>query len=192
MTTGPGRLSRRSFLRTGVAFGAAAGAVGAAGLATPGLAQAGLPDVKSVLDAITVDNYVRADYRKLYSMSGEPLWDPAKDWIRTVDWEKVRSELAGTTVRFAIGAADQESAADGLKPFEQLSGIKVELVPIPDDSASTTRPSRSSSRATPRSTRCSSSRPGSATSRGRGSLRRSTSMPRSGRCRSTISTTPTD
>jgi multiple sugar transport system substrate-binding protein len=51
-----------------------------------------------------------------------------------VDWEKVRQEQAGKTVRFAIGAADQESAAEGLKPFEQLSGIKVELVPIPDDS----------------------------------------------------------
>ena len=37
-------------------------------------------------------------------------------------------------MRFAIGAADAESAAAGLKPFEQLSGLKVELVPIPDDS----------------------------------------------------------
>ena len=46
----------------------------------------------------------------------------------------MRKEQAGKTVRFAIGAADAESAADGLKPFEQLSGLKVELVPIPDDS----------------------------------------------------------
>ena len=67
-------------------------------------------------------------------MTGDPLWDPAKDWIRTVDWEAVRAEQAGKTVRFAVGAADQESAAAGLKPFEQLSGLKVELVPIPDDS----------------------------------------------------------
>ena len=62
------------------------------------------------------------------------MWDPAKDWIRTVDWEEVRKEFAGTTVKFAIGAADAESAADGLKPFQELSGITVELVPIPDDS----------------------------------------------------------
>ena len=36
-------------------------------------------------------------------------------------------------MKFAIGAADAESAADGLKPFQELSGITVELVPIPDD-----------------------------------------------------------
>ena len=51
-----------------------------------------------------------------------------------MDWEAVRKEFAGTTVKFAIGAADAESAADGLKPFQELSGITVELVPIPDDS----------------------------------------------------------
>lgn len=124
-------LSRRSFLRAGAAFGVASGALG---LRMPALAQSGLPDIQSVLDKISVRDYVRADYRQLYDMSDEPLWDPAKDWIRTVDWEKVRSEQAGKSVRFAIGAADQESAAEGLKPFEQLSGIKVELVPIPDDS----------------------------------------------------------
>jgi len=124
-------LSRRSFLRTGAAFGAA---TGVAGLQMPAFAQSGMPDIQTVLDDISVAGYVREDYRKLYNMSDEPLWDPAKDWIRTVDWEKVRSEQAGKTVRFAIGAADAESAADGLKPFEDLSGIKVELVPIPDGS----------------------------------------------------------
>lgn len=124
-------LSRRSFMRAGAALGVASGALG---LKMPALAQSGLPDIQSVLDGISVKDYVRADYRKLYDMSDEPLWDPAMDWIRTVDWEKVREEQAGKTVRFAIGAADQESAAEGLKPFEQLSGIKVELVPIPDDS----------------------------------------------------------
>jgi len=124
-------ISRRSLLRMGAAFGAAAGVTG---LKVPAFAQSGLPDIQSVLDRISVDGYVREDYRKLYSMTSEPLWDPAKDWIRTVDWEKVRSEQAGKTVRFAIGAADQESAAEGLIPFEDLSGIKVELVPIPDDS----------------------------------------------------------
>ena len=130
------KLSRRTFLERSAAVGLVSGAsaVSLGGLSLPAFAQSALPDPKSVLDRITVNGYVREDYRKLYNMSDEPLWDPAKDWIRTVDWEKVRSEQAGKTVRFAIGAADQESAAAGLKPFEELSGIKVELVPIPDDS----------------------------------------------------------
>lgn len=125
-------VSRRGFLRQTAVLGLAAGA--ASSLRLPAFAQSDLPDIQSILDKISVKDYVREDYRKLYSMSDEPLWDPAKDWIRTVDWEQVRSEQAGKTVRFAVGAADQESAAEGLKPFEQLSGIKVELVPIPDDS----------------------------------------------------------
>ncbi|WP_246697413.1 ABC transporter substrate-binding protein [Rhizobium sp. G21] len=124
-------VSRRSFLRTTATVGLAAGA---AGLKLPAFAQSNLPDIQATLDKISVDGYVREDYRKLYKLSSDPLWDPAKDWIRTVDWEKVRSEQSGKTVRFAIGAADQDSAAEGLKPFEALSGIKVELVPIPDDS----------------------------------------------------------
>jgi len=131
MNTSLKGLSRRSFLRTGAAFGLASVP---AGFALPALAQSDLPDIQSVLDKISVAGYVREDYRKLYNMSDDPLWDPKKDWIRTVDWEKVRSEQAGKTVRFAIGAADADSAAEGLKPFEALSGIKVELVPIPDDS----------------------------------------------------------
>lgn len=132
MTVLSSGVSRRGFLRHTAAFGLAAGAASA--LKLPAFAQSGLPDVQSVLDKISVKDYVREDYRKLYKMSDDPLWDPAKDWIRTVDWEKIRSEQTGKTVRFAVGAADQESAAEGLKPFEQLSGIKVELVPIPDDS----------------------------------------------------------
>jgi len=88
-----------------------------------------------ILAKINVGNYVNADYRAQYNLADDDqLWDPSKDWIRTVDWEKVREEQAGKSVRFAIGAADRESAADGLKPFEQLSGITVDLVPIPDDS----------------------------------------------------------
>lgn len=124
-------MSRRSLLRRS----AAAGLVGSfGGLARPALAQSDLPDPQTILDRISVENYVREDYRQLFNMTGEPLWDPAKDWIRNVDWETIRSEQAGKTVRFAIGAADQESAAAGLEPFQQLSGITVELVPIPDDS----------------------------------------------------------
>ena len=131
------RLSRRSLLQASAAVG---------GVALP--TAAGLPlfnvrrsfaadamDPAAVLARINVGNYVKQDYRKQYNLADDDLlWDPAKDWIRTVDWEQVRSEFAGKTVKFAIGAADAESAADGLKPFEQLSGMTVELVPIPDDS----------------------------------------------------------
>ncbi len=124
-------LSRRSFVQGSVALGAAGGLGGV--LAAPALAVSNLPDPAEVLADISVEKYVRADYRKLYNMSGEPIWDPSKDWIRNVDWERVRAEQAGKKVRFAIGAADQESAAEGLVPFEKLSGIEVELVPIPDD-----------------------------------------------------------
>ena len=131
MNTSMRGLSRRSFLRTGAAFGLASVP---AGFALPALAKSDLPDIQSILDKISVAGYVREDYRNLYKMTDDPLWDPKKDWIRTVDWEKVRSEQAGKTVRFAIGAADADSAAAGLKPFEALSGITVELVPIPDDS----------------------------------------------------------
>ena len=132
-------LSRRSLIGGAAALGGAATAAGfvpglVPGLARPALAAAALPDIQATLDKISVDGYVRADYRKLYNMTNEPLWDPARDWIRKVDWDKVRTAQAGKTVRFAIGAADAESAADGLKPFEALSGIKVTLVPIPDDS----------------------------------------------------------
>ncbi|MEM9032723.1 MAG: sugar ABC transporter substrate-binding protein, partial [Pseudomonadota bacterium] len=125
-------LTRRSFLRSSSAAGLA---VTGSSLAMPALADGHLPDPASVLADISIGKYVREDYRDLYGMSDDKLiWDPNKDWIRTVDWEAVRSELSGTTVRFAIGAADTESAAEGLAPFEALSGIKVELVPIPDDS----------------------------------------------------------
>ncbi|MEM9320292.1 MAG: extracellular solute-binding protein [Pseudomonadota bacterium] len=125
-----GNLSRRSFLSSASAVGLAS--VGA-GWGTRLRADGHLPDPQSVLDAISIEQYVREDYRDLYNLTNaNTMWDPDKDWIRTVDWEAVRSEFAGTTVRFAIGAADAESAAEGLVPFEQLSGISVELVPIPD------------------------------------------------------------
>jgi len=121
--------TRRQVVKSAAALGLSG--VAASTASFPFLSKAwalDLPDPASVLDQISVAGYVREDYRELYKMSDAPLWDPDKDWIRTVDWEKVREELAGTTVRFAIGAADAESAAEGLTPFEQLSGIKVELV----------------------------------------------------------------
>jgi multiple sugar transport system substrate-binding protein len=128
-------LTRRSMLRSGAALGAAAGFGGVSLFNVSRGFAADLPDPAKVLADINVGKYVKADYRKQYGLADdEPLWDPKKDWIRTVDWEKVRGEFAGKTVKFAIGAADAESAQDGLKPFEQLSGMTVELVPIPDDS----------------------------------------------------------
>ncbi len=128
-----GPINRRSFLKGTAKIGAATAVVS---LSTPfaSTAFAAKRDPQAILDDISVKKYVRQDYQKLYNMSGAPLWDPNKDWIRTVDWEVVRKAQAGKTVRFAIGAADRESAAEGLKPFEELSGITVELVPIPDDS----------------------------------------------------------
>jgi len=127
------RPTRRRFLE-GTGAASALGLLGGGWAGKMALAASDLPDPASVLADISVDKYVREDYRTLYNMSGEPLWDPGQDWIRTADWEAIRSELAGTNVRFAIGAADTESAAEGLAPFEKLSGITVELVPIPDDS----------------------------------------------------------
>ena len=109
-----GRLSRRSFMRSASVAG-----IAAAGSSWGGklLAASHLPDPQSVLDEISISKYVRADYRDLYGMSDDkPIWDMSKDWIRTVDWEAVRSELAGTTVRFANGAADTESAAENSIP----------------------------------------------------------------------------
>ena len=124
--------TRRSFLKTSAALGATSAI--SSGLAIPAMADSHLKDPSTILNDISVAKYVRQDYQDLYQMSGEPLWDPNKDWIRTVDWDQVRQELSGTTVRFAVGAADAESAKAGLAPFEALSGITVELVPIPDDS----------------------------------------------------------
>ncbi len=129
-------VSRRSFLKSTTGVGLSVAAASALPLVNvrSSLAQS-LEDPAAILARINVGDYVREDYRQQYNLADDDkLWDPAKDWIRTVDWEKVRSEFAGTTVRFAIGAADMESAADGLEPFEALSGIQVELVPIPDDS----------------------------------------------------------
>jgi len=124
--------SRRSFMKSTSAFGLAAVGTSLGGRA---FAESHLEDPQSILDNISISKYVREDYQELYGMSDDkPIWDNSKDWIRTVDWDAVRSELSGTTVRFAVGAADAESAAEGLVPFEALSGIKVELVPIPDDS----------------------------------------------------------
>src|SRR4051794_22355147 len=131
------KLSRRSLLKSATAFGGAALA-GSGGLATFNVRRslaAQLPDPASVLAKINVGNYVKKEYREQYKLGdNDLLWDPAKDWIRTVDWEAVRKEHSGKKVRFAIGAADRESAQDATQPFKDLSGIDIELVAIPDDS----------------------------------------------------------
>src|SRR5689334_8323033 len=129
------RLSRRSLLKSAAAF-SAAGLVGTGGVSLFNVRRslaAQLPDPASVLDKINVGNYVKKEYREQYHLGdNDLLWDPAKDWIRTVDWEAVRKEHGGKKVRFAIGAADRESAQDGTAPFKDLSGIEIELVAIPD------------------------------------------------------------
>lgn len=123
-------MSRRAFVKTSAAT-VALSTTG--GLYSVAYGRENLPDPARVLQDISIDQYVRSDYRALYNMNNnKPIWDPQKDWIRNVDWDAVRAQFANSTVRFAIGAADTESAAAGLVPFEKLSGIAVELVPIPD------------------------------------------------------------
>ena len=128
------KLSRRSLLKATAATGAAA-AVGGVNMFNVTGAFAAMPNPADVLAKINVGTMVNKDYRAQYKLGdNDELWDPKKDWIRTVDWEAVRKEHAGKTVRFAIGAADREAAAGQTKPFEELSGIKIDLVAIPDDS----------------------------------------------------------
>jgi len=95
-------LSRRSFIKKSTALGVA----GAAASISPPFISRGFAltrDPQTILDEISVKNYVREDYQELYKMSGDPIWDPAKDWIRTVDWEAVREAQAGkTTIRRVV------------------------------------------------------------------------------------------
>ena len=130
----PPGYSRRSFLKSSAAKGAVL-ATGASGISLFNINRsfAAMKNPADILATINVGNKVNKDYRAQYKLGdNDLLWDPKKDWIRTVDWEAVRKEHAGKTVRFAIGAADADSAKD--ETFTELSGIKVELVPIPDDS----------------------------------------------------------
>ncbi|MCA0433441.1 MAG: extracellular solute-binding protein [Proteobacteria bacterium] len=131
--TKSGLVTRRSLLKSTAATGAAL----TAGLPLFNInrAFADMPNPADVLAKINVGNMVKKEYREQYKLGdNDELWDPKKDWIRTVDWEAVRKEHAGKTVRFAIGAADRESAQEQTQPFADLSGIKIDLVAIPDDS----------------------------------------------------------
>ena len=118
-----GKLSRRKLLKAGAALGLSA-LPAAGGLPLFNVRRSFAQDAADpaeVLNKINVGGYVKKEYRDLYKLKDDDLlWDPKKDWIRNVDWEQVRKEFAGKTVKFAIGAADAESAADGLKPFEAL------------------------------------------------------------------------
>jgi multiple sugar transport system substrate-binding protein len=136
LTEKSGLVTRRSLLKTTAATGAAlVSGIGGVSMFNVGGAFAAMANPADVLKSINVGKYVKKEYREQYKLGdNDELWDSSKDWIRTADWEAIRKEHAGKTVRFAIGAADRDSAADGLKPFFELSGINVELVPIPDDS----------------------------------------------------------
>ncbi len=126
------KLSRRSLLKATAATGAVA-AVGGVNMFNINGAFAAMANPADVLAKINVANYVHKDYQKQFKLNGdEMLWDPKKDWIRTVDWEAVRKEHAGKTVRLLISSDDREAALAGTKPFFELSGIKIDLVAIPD------------------------------------------------------------
>ena len=126
------KLSRRSLLKATAATGAVA-AVGGVNMFNINGAFAAMANPADVLANINVANYVHKDYQKQFNLKGdETLWDPKKDWIRTVDWEAVRKEHAGKTVRLLISSDDREAALAGTKPFFELSGIKIDLVAIPD------------------------------------------------------------
>ncbi len=121
-------VSRRTLLKSTAATGGVA-------LFNINSAFAAMENPADVLAKINVGNYVKKEYRAQYKLGdNDELWEQAKDWIRIVDWEAVRGEQAGKTVRLAIGATDRPSAQEGIAPFVALSGIKVELVAIPEDS----------------------------------------------------------
>lgn len=135
LTTKKGGTTRRTLLKSTAAMGVAltAGTGGVSLFNVRSAYSQNLPNPADVLAKINVGNYVKADYRKQYNLGDdELLWDPKKDWIRTADWEAIRKEHSGKTVRFLISSDDRESALDSIKPFLDLSGIKVDLVAIPD------------------------------------------------------------
>ena len=131
-----GSMTRRSLLKSTAAASAAlvAGTGGVSLFNVRSAYSQNLPNPADVLAKINVGNFVKKEYRDQYKLGdNDELWDPKKDWIRTADWEAIRKEHAGKTVRFAVGAADRESAQEQTQPFADLSGIKIDVVSIPDD-----------------------------------------------------------
>ncbi|WP_353222222.1 ABC transporter substrate-binding protein [Salinisphaera hydrothermalis] len=131
--TRAGMWTRRRVVQGGLA---GIGALALAPMVLPKYAAAAtMPDPDKILDTIKPGNYVPKKYLEQFGLGPDSvLWDPKKDWIRTADWESIRSRFAGQTVRFAVGAADADSVQATLKPFKQLSGIDVEVISIPDAS----------------------------------------------------------
>ena len=126
-------VNRRSLLKSTAATGAALATGAGVNMFNVNTAFADMMNPADVLAKINVANYVNKDYQKQYGLKGDELmWDPAKDWIRTADWEAIRKEHAGKTVRFLISSDDRESALAGTQPFKDLSGINIDLVAIPD------------------------------------------------------------
>ena len=126
-----GSMTRRSLLKTSAGTGAAlmAGTGGVSMFNVRSAYSQDLPNPADVLAKINVAGYVNKDYQKQYGLKGDELmWDPKKDWIRTADWEAIRKEHAGKTVRFLISSDDRESALQGTQPFHDLSGINIDHV----------------------------------------------------------------
>jgi multiple sugar transport system substrate-binding protein len=124
-------ISRRQFVKS---TALAAGALAAPTIWRVDAAFADtLPDPDEVLKTINLGNYVNKQYLEQFGLGPDDLlWDPKLDWIRTADWEAIRSKFAGQTVRFAMGAADASSVSTYIDPFRKLSGMQVEVVAIPD------------------------------------------------------------
>ncbi len=131
---GDSGLTRREFLKKSSL--AVAGTVAASYLSSPPSVHAqsmDLPNPDKIINSLVPKNYADPEVLERFDIGPDDfLWDPEKDWIRRVDWEKVRSEFAGTKLNFAVGAADKESVSARKEPFEKLTGIEVEIIAIPD------------------------------------------------------------
>ena len=62
-----------------------------------------------------------------------PGYQFPNDWVKTVDWSAIKNKYAGTTITMAIQGHDVSAPAMFQKDFEQLSGIKVELLGVPSE-----------------------------------------------------------
>ena len=91
-----GLITRRSLLKSSAAVSAAlVSGVGGVSMFNVTGALAAMANPADVLAGINVGKYVKKEYREQYKLGdNDELWDPKKDWIRTVDWEAVRKEHA--------------------------------------------------------------------------------------------------
>ena len=73
--------------------------------------------------------YVKKEYREHNMLGGhDELWDPKKDWIRTVDWKPCAKEHAADRC-VCHWRRDRGIGPDGIKPFLETLGINVESSP---------------------------------------------------------------